>query len=182
MKITILNGNPDGRNTDFDLFIEKLSIFLDKEQKKVRHLKLRGMDIKYCNGCWGCWVKTPGECQFPDDSKTVCEEVINSDLVLFASPMIMGFTSALLKKTMDKLIPLLHPYIEFVRKECHHRKRYDKYPKIGLLLDKTGADEEDVAITVSIFERFALNFKNRLNFVEYTTHPVQEVMNEINNL
>jgi multimeric flavodoxin WrbA len=140
------------------------------------------MDITYCNGCWGCWVKTPGECQVPDDAETVREETINSDLVLFASPMIMRFTSALLKKTMDKLIPLLHPYIELVRKECHHRKRYDKYPKIALLLDKTGADEEDVSITVSIFERFALNFKNRLNFVEYTTNPVQEVIDEINNL
>ena len=182
MKITILNGNPDGRNTHFDLFIEKLSIFLDKEQKEVKHLKLRSMDIKYCRGCWGCWVKTPGECLVPDDSKIVCAEAVNSDLVLFASPMIMGFTSALLKKTMDKMIPLVHPYIEIVQKECHHRKRYDKYPKFALLLDKTGADEEDVAITVSIFERVSLNLKDRLNFVAYTTNPVQEVMNEINNL
>lgn len=182
MKITILNGNPDGRNKDFDMFIEKLSIFLEKEHKKVKHLKLRGMDIKYCKGCWGCWVKKPGQCLVPDDSKIVCEETINSDLVLFASPLIMGFTSALLKKTMDKMIPLLHPYIEIVQGECHHRGRYDKYPKIALLLDKNGVDEEDIAITVSIFERFALNFKGELNFVGYITNPVQEVMNEINNL
>ncbi len=182
MKITIINGNPDGRNKAFDIFIEKLSIFLEKEHKTVTHLKLRRMDIKYCTGCFGCWVKTPGQCLVPDDSKIVCEEAINSDVVLFASPMIMGFTSALLKNAMDKMIPLLLPYTEFVQKESHHRKRYEKYPKLALLLDKTGVDEDDIAITVSIFERAALNFKDRLNFVAYITNPVQEVMNEINNL
>lgn len=183
MKITILNGNPDGRNKDFDLFIEKLCIFLEKERHKVKHLKLRGMDIKYCTGCWGCWVKTPGECLFPDDSRTVCEESINSDLVLFASPIIMGFTSALLKKTMDKMIPLVHPYIELVQKECHHKVRYDKYPRLGLLFEKTGqTDDEDIAITVSLFERLSLNFKSQLSLVWDTAKPVQEFIDEINNL
>jgi multimeric flavodoxin WrbA len=183
MRITILNGNPDGRNKDFDLFIEKLSIFLEKEQHKVKHLKLRGMDIKPCTGCWGCWVRTPGECLTPDDSRVVCDESINCDLLLFASPIIMGFVSAVLKKAMEKMIPLIHPYIELVHKECHHRRRYDKYPRLGLLLDKTDqADDEDIAITVSIFERVSLNFKSQLSFVGDTTKPIQEVIDEINTI
>jgi len=181
MNITILNGNPDGRNKNFDLFLEKLHIFLEKEQHTVKHLKLRSMDIKYCTGCWGCWVKTPGKCLFPDEADTVCSETIHSHLVLLASPIIMGFTSTLLKKAMDKMIPLVHPYIEFVRKESHHRKRYDKYPLFGLLLEKNDkADEEDIAIISSIFERFTLNLKSTLRFVSFTNNPIQEVMNEIN--
>ncbi len=183
MKITILNGNPDGRNKNFDLFLEKLNIFLEKEQHTVKHLKLRNMDIKYCTGCWGCWVKTPGKCLFPDESATVCSETIHSHLVLLASPIIMGFTSTLLKKAMDKLIPLVHPYIEFVHKESHHRKRYKKYPLFGLLLEKSDkSDEEDIAIISSIFERFTLNLKSTLRFVMFTHNPVQEVMNEINTI
>jgi hypothetical protein len=95
----------------------------------------------------------------------------------------MGFTSALLKKAMDKMIPLVHPYIEFVQKESHHRKRYDKYPLFGLLLEKSDkADEEDIAITSSIFKRFTLNLKSTLRFVMFTNNPVQEVIHEISTI
>ena len=183
MRITILNGNPDGRNKDFDLYIEKLCIFLEKEQHKVKHLKLRGMDIKQCTGCWGCWVKTPGECLIRDDARIVCDESINSDLLLFASPIIMGFVSAILKRTMEKMIPLILPYLELVQKECHHKSRYEKYPLLGVLLDKAGqADDEDVAITVSMFERLSINFKSQLSLVGDTAKPIQEVIDEINNI
>ena len=95
--------------------------------------------------------------------------------------MIMGFASALIKKTQDKLIPLVHPYIDFVQGECHHRKRYDVYPKLGLLLEKTsGTDEEDIEITTDMFKRFAINLKSELALAVQTTQPYLEVSDAIN--
>ncbi len=72
-------------------------------------------------------MQTPGECVAKDDSALVCRELVRSDLALFASPVIMGFPSALLKKTGEKLIPLIHPYFAIDRGEVHHRARYDHY-------------------------------------------------------
>jgi len=40
----------------------------------------------------------------------------------------MGFLSSLMKNTMDRNIPLVHPHLEEVDGEVHHKKRYDKYP------------------------------------------------------
>lgn len=186
MRITLLNGTPaDARYKNFELFLEKLAIYLDKDRHTVTNLKLRNMDIKYCTGCFGCWVKTPGECLTADDSRTVRRESVNCDLLVFASPIIMGFTSAILKKTMDKMIPLVHPYIEIVEKECHHRKRYDKYPPLGLILDRpvdNRTDDEDIAITRKIFERLSLNFRSTLQFVAFDHTPMEEVINEINHI
>jgi multimeric flavodoxin WrbA len=183
MKITILNGNPDGKNNHFDQFLEKLFVSLEKENHTVWKLELRNMDINYCTGCWGCWVKTPGKCVIHDDSDIVCDKAIYSDLVIFASPLIMGFISAVLKKTMDRLIPLLHPYIEFVEKECHHRKRYDKYPVLGLILDKNHKNlHQDITITTDIFKRFSLNFRSKLQFTGFAGNPLQEVIDEINHI
>jgi len=186
MQITILNGTPaDARYKNFELFLEKLAIYLDKDRHSVTLLKLRNMDIKYCNGCFGCWVKTPGECLTADDSRTVRRESINCDLLVFASPIIMGFTSAILKKTMDKMIPLVHPYIEIVEKECHHRKRYDKYPPLGLILDRpmdNRTDDEDIAITRKIFERLSLNLRSTLRFVIFDQTRIEEVVDEINHI
>ena len=104
MQITILNGNPDVDNTLFDDYLKRLSDALASDGHTVTAFELRAMDIKYCNGCWGCWVKTPGECAVKDESRDVRRAAIHSDLVLWASPVIMGFYSALLKKVADKFI------------------------------------------------------------------------------
>ncbi len=183
MKITILNGNPCTDNLTFDNYLQELSQRLEASQHSVSSFKLRDMNIKYCTGCFGCWVKTPGECVTKDDSATIRHEYINSDFVLFASPVIMGFISAVLKKTQDKLIPLLLPYFEMVHGEVHHQRRYDNYPRIGLLLEKgSDTDEEDIEIISDIYGRTAINLKTSFCFSRLTSDPVEEVANEINSI
>ena len=121
---------------------------LESSDHTVKNLQLRDMDIRYCIGYFGCWIKTPGECSnTADDTKVVRREYINSDLVIFASPVMVGFTSTLLKRTHDNLLPLLMPYIRLYEGESHHVPRYDKYPLISLLIQPDGkTDAEDIEI------------------------------------
>ena len=100
MNIVILDGNPDSQNNAFEAYIADLVNALRAKQHEAAVLPLREMDIKYCTGCFGCWVKTPGQCVVRDDSHTVCRAMINSDFTLWAAPLRMGFLSALLKKVM----------------------------------------------------------------------------------
>ena len=121
MRITILNGSPNADNITFDDYLKSLCNLLESNNHTVNVLTLRDMDIRYCIGCFGCWVKTPGDCSnAADDTRDVRREYINSDFVLFASPIIMGFTSALLKRAHERLIPLLLPYSRFFDGESHH--------------------------------------------------------------
>jgi hypothetical protein len=183
VNVTILNGNPNADNVKFDSYLKNLSDLLESGNHTVTLLKLREMEIKYCTGCFGCWIKTPGKCVVSDDMRDMRRAYIHSDLVLFASPVIMGFTSALLKKAHDKLIPLLHPYFEFVQNEVHHLSRYEKYPLMGLLLEKDkNTDEEDIKIISDIYRRDAINFKTSFRFVKLTSDPMEEVANEINSI
>ena len=183
MKILILNGNPDPNNEPLENYLTDLSAELVPLQNEVRQIKLRDLNIRYCTGCWGCWVKTPGICVFPDDLQEVCRAYIHSDFVLMASPVSMGFTSALLKKAQDRLIGLLHPYFEFVENETHHYKRYDKYPKTGLLLERSPTtDDEDIQITKDLFRRFSLNFKTQLAFFGLTAQDTKEVARAIDSI
>lgn len=183
MKILILDGNPDPNNASFEDYLADLTEEMHALDNEVRQIKLRDLNIRYCTGCWGCWVKTPGECVFPDDSQEVCREYIHSDFVLMASPVKMGFTTALLKKTQDRIIGLLHPYLEFVENECHHHKRYDEYPKNGLLLEKSqNTDDEDIQIMKDMYSRFSLNFKTELVFFGLTAQDVKEVARAIDNI
>jgi multimeric flavodoxin WrbA len=182
MKIAILNGNPAEENLPFDQYLRNLQVKLTSRGNQCELLTLRELDADYCTGCWSCWVKTPGRCIFADDSDLVCRAVINSDFVLFASPIMMGFLSAVLKKFMDKLIPLVHPYTTVVQGEAHHRRRYaaKDYPLGGLLLEKTpGTDNEDIQIIQAIQARTMLNLRTRNVFTMLTDQAVEDVMDAI---
>jgi len=114
IKITLLNGNQNPDNQKFEDYLNGLVKLLELSGNSVVHFKLRKMEILPCRGCFGCWLKTPGQCIFKDDSRDICREAINSDFLLFAAPLVMGFPSAFLKIAMDTLIPLLLPFIGLV--------------------------------------------------------------------
>jgi hypothetical protein len=182
MKITILNGSPGENKFLLDDYLLKLQRIITAKAHTSEILTLRELKADYCTGCWSCWVKTPGLCVFNDDSHKVCRAVINADFVLFASPVIMGFFSAVMKKFMDKLIPLVHPYVTVVQGEAHHWHRYAPrdYPLGGVLLEKTpDTDDEDIDIIQAIHSRTMLNLKTRNVFTLLINQPVEDVADAI---
>ena len=178
MEITILNGNPR-EGSRFDAYLEELRGVLETSENQVKIFSLRDSQLHHCIGCFGCWVKTPGKCVHKDDGPELLTAIINADLVIFASPLIMGFTSALLKKAMDRSIPLIHPHFEIVSGEVHHRKRYSEYPALGVIIESEGSTD-DLELVKDVFSRFAINFKSGLNFCMTTEIGVEEAANEIN--
>ncbi len=179
MRITILNGEPDSLS-GFDNFLHKVAQRLAASGHSVTTIELRELDLKGCSGCWGCWVKTPGECVKRDDSATVCRAAIGAELLVLASPVIMGYTSALLKRAADQMIPLVHPYLVIEGGEMHHRARYASYPEFGLLLGAgEDTDAEDIEITTAMWGRMARNLKSRLVFAAVASRSAEEVADEI---
>jgi len=179
MPITILNGEPEAASA-FDAYLHEIAGRLAEQGHAVTTLELRELDLKGCSGCWGCWVKTPGECQKRDQSATVCREAIGAELLLLASPMTMGFTTALLKRAADQMIPLIHPYFEIEGGEAHHRARYARYPRFGLLLGAAGgSDAEDLEIATAMWARMARNMKSKLVFTAVANRSAQEVADEL---
>ncbi|HSV57023.1 MAG TPA: hypothetical protein VLH39_07965, partial [Magnetospirillaceae bacterium] len=71
------------------------------------------------------------------------------------------------------------PYIELVRGECHHRKRYEKYPELGLILEPKAEDgQADLDGVHRLFERFALNLRSPLAFFSTTGGNTEEAIRE----
>lgn len=180
MKVLILNGNPDPDKGKMDSYLVRLQEQLSAAGHDVKVVMLRDLKIGYCTGCFNCWLKTPGICTIQDDAIGITRQYIASDHVILASPLIAGFPSALLKSAMDRNICLVHPHLEDVAGEVHHKKRYDKYPLLSYLLEKEATtDDEDIAIATDIFRRQAVNVWTRLGFVHFTETPVKEVIHAI---
>jgi len=183
MRITILDGCPSESKNSFSGYIEELANGLKNEGHEVTLFDLKKLDYGPCIGCFDCWLKTPGLCRFNDDAASICRSYISSDIVIAASPLIGGFPSALLKNAMDRLIPLVHPHLESIDTEVHHKKRYDSYPDISLLLEKEEfTDAEDISIISDIFKRLSINVRANMAFLKTTDSPIEEVINEINSI
>ena len=181
MKITILNGAFEDSGT-FEEYLEKLVEFLSKMKNEIQYFKLRDLEIKQCMGCFGCWVETPGECIVPDDTVKIRRAAVNSDLLIFASPLILGFTTSILKKAIDKMIPSVHPYFTIRAGEIHHKKRYKTYPLLGVLIEKEiDTDKEDLEIVRAIYERVAIEMATSLVFFDSDEKPPEEVAYAITN-
>jgi multimeric flavodoxin WrbA len=178
MKITILNGNPVP--AQFDAYLAQLASALETAGHTVTQIDLRDIPLRYCVGCWGCWVKTPGQCRSCDASLDMDRAVIQSEFTLWAAPLKMGFPAELLKTALDKHLPLIHPYVEVAYSEAHHLRRYPRSPRVGLLLEKEATtDDQDLQIIRDIHCRTAINFKTRLEFMLTTDTSTSEVAQRI---
>jgi hypothetical protein len=183
MDITLLNGIPEGYAGGMNGYVEKLVDTLRKCGHKVNDLSLKDLGLKYCTGCFGCFVKTPGLCLIMDDADSVCRAFIQSNLVLMISPVIMGFTSALLKRAQDRIIPLALPYVEVYDGEMHHPARYEKMPLFALLIEKgPDTDDEDLDIIRSTYDRIAINAHTKMAFTCLTDYPIEEVCHAIDRI
>lgn len=179
MRITILNGDPDSAS-GFQNYLRAVSDRLMDSGHAVTTLDLAELDLKGCSGCFGCWVKTPGKCVKRDDSERVCRAAIEADLLLLASPLVMGFTTVLLKRAADQMIQIVHPYFVVEGGEAHHLARYARYPKFGLLVGADGgSDAEDIEITTAMWKRTARNLKSRMVFTAVANRAPEEVADEI---
>ena len=165
-KIVILNGDPENDSSPVNDSVQKLTENLLTEGAEIQTFNLRKLDVKQCAGCFDCWLKSPGICRYNDDAKDVLREIIKADLLIFASPLIMGMYSAVLKKFQDRMMPIIHPYLEIVNNEFHHRKRYESYPAIGFVYYENDASREEIENVEFIHKRIALNMHSELRLFE----------------
>lgn len=177
-RIVILNGIADERFAEYEMGLND-AIAARAGELDVRYFRLRDMDIRYCTGCWNCWVKSPGVCMHKDDMPEVYREIMAADLFLLLSPLSMGFVNSLTKKTCDRLIPLIHPYFELVDGETHHMKRYEICPEMGFILIEPEKSDTDYANVHEILRRLSINLRTTLTVAGRTGTSREEAIHAI---
>jgi len=95
----------------------------------VETFKLKNYDINHCTGCYTCWTKTPGECISKDDMTMLRKKYREADLVVFASPLYIFNVTGIMKDFMDRLLPVLQPYMLMDKKG--YIKHPDRFPEKG---------------------------------------------------
>ena len=80
--------------------------------------------IKSCVGCFGCWIKEPGECVIKDGYEKMGALIHKADEVTVISRYTYGGFSSFIKNVFDRSIGFVLPYFEIRKGEMHHKKRY----------------------------------------------------------
>jgi multimeric flavodoxin WrbA len=156
MNALILNGELAG-SSDLNPILEILEGEL-KSAGDVETVRLHERNIKTCIGCFRCWDTSPGECFQKDDAPQIVRRVIQSDLVMFLTPLTFGGYSSELKKIIERMLGLLQPGMQIYRGETHHLPRYKRYPSIMAVAIADGPDDEEIEIFRKLGERHSLNF------------------------
>ena len=180
MKALVLNGvGKDTRRLDRigKLIVQELWSL----QWEVENLILRDIEIAPCMGCFGCWVQTPGVCVIDDNAREITRKIIQSDLVLYFTPITFGGYSSELKKALDRSISLVSPFFTRINGEVHHQKRYVYAPKLLGMGILHRPDEESKRIFKTLISRNAINLHNpahaaRVVYEDQTESEIQGVI------
>jgi multimeric flavodoxin WrbA len=141
---------------------------------QVAAYRLRDHPIADCLGCFGCWIKTPGQCVINDSAREIADKMCLSDLTIYVTPVVFGGYSYELKKVLDRQICTILPFFKTINGELHHPQRYDKIGKlaaIGVLPAPNSASEE-------IFK--TLLYRNSIN--KQASHQAAEIVYDTDTL
>ena len=174
----------DNRVSDsVNTYMEKFNKDRFSSNDNIKIFNLGEMTVNQCVGCFSCWLKTPGECIFKDSMEEVYFEVVKADIMIFVSPVKTGFVSGRIKTLMDRLIPLILPDFKIINNEFHHKERYESYPELVMILERTEKTEDtDINIIKKFFERFSLNFHSKTEIFDVSGMEKEELKNVAGNI
>lgn len=125
MKTLIL----DGSHAQDTLAINLIHT-LRKQLPDAEVITVRDQKIGNCAGDFFCWVRSPGICNTDDDNRLIAASIMQSDLLIYLTPVTFGGYSSALKRMVDHQIQNISPFFKSVHGETHHQKRYKRYPNM----------------------------------------------------
>ncbi len=101
--VFIVSSSPrkDGNS---DMLAEEFAKGARDAGHAVQKINVRDLDMKFCSGCLYC--HSAKKCAINDDMNALYQDVRNSDVLVFASPVYYYSVSGQLKTFLDRLNPL----------------------------------------------------------------------------
>jgi len=131
MKITVFNGSPRKEKSTTQIMVESFLKGAGEAGGEGETVFLAEKNIKPCQGCMNCWLKTPGQCSIRDDMAELLRKSLDSQLVVFASPVYVGGVTGIMKNFIDRLIPIADPHIGINEEgKAYHPNRWAMPPVV----------------------------------------------------
>jgi len=175
MNITVINGSPRMSKGYTSQILEPLMEGMRNAKAEVTLLYSSKLKIKPCTGEFHCWFKNPGECILKDDMQSVYKLLIDSDILILATPVYIPLPGNM-QKLINRLLPLMEPILE--SKNGRTRARFHdniKIKKIMLVATSGWWELGNFNTVMHIVEEIAANFN--VEFGDSVLRPHSTAMN-----
>ena len=113
---------------------EKLLSALRREGITCDVYDIEAEQLRACVGCFGCWVKTPGECVIRgDQAAEISRALVQSDLFVLLTPVVYGSVSPAIKRILDRSIGIILPFFRTRNGQMHHALRYREIASLAYI-------------------------------------------------
>ena len=126
MKILAIGGSPKKGNT-YSVLNEIKENYPDIDYNL---LMLKDVNLEHCKGCYTCVRFGEEKCPLKDDRDMILKEILDSDGVIFATPVYVNSATSLMKN-----------FIERFGYEGHRPRFYDKFAMLIAVCGMFGAKE-----------------------------------------
>ena len=166
MKVLALNSSPRANGeSKTEIMLNSLVTGMQAAGADVEVVNLRKKKINNCAGCFTCWTKTPGVCIHKDDmSRELFAKWLQSDMVIYASPLYHFTVNAEMKAFIERTLPILQPFFLGHNGRTRHPLR-QKHPRL-VMLSVAGFPEN------AVFDQLS----SWINFIYSGTHQSENAL------
>lgn len=122
-------------------------------------------NIHHCLGCFGCWIKTPGQCVIKDEYSNIGQLLSRCDELILISKCTYGGFSPFIKNVLDRAISYISPYFVTRNGEMHHKRRYDNVISISAYFYGEDITQSEKETAESLVIANAVNFDGKVKDV-----------------
>ena len=110
MKICAVNSSPRGKNGNTYRILNSMKKGAEECGADFEIINLSEKNIRMCVGCLHCWDKYDDSeitCVLKDDEVGILKQMLDSDLIILASPLYYETISGLMKMFVERMV-ILH--------------------------------------------------------------------------
>ena len=139
MNLLIMNGSPRGEASNSLQLARAFAAGISQAvQPQRRELQLNQLNVQPCRGCFACWRSTPGQCCLRDDMGQIIEALLWADVTLWSFPLYYYSVPGSLKTVIDRMLPMVLPFMDRNATHGGHPSRYDMSGKRNVLISTCG--------------------------------------------
>ncbi len=159
MKVFIISDS-EFQTGVYERLNELLKGILSEKGAEVTEKLVEKGELAHCMGCFGCWLKKPGECVIDDGISEINRTSMTSDAVIYLCPIVFGQFSANMKDVFDRWLPNMLPFFE-TRPDgsTMHPPRYKDYPISIIIGYGEDLSEEDARLFKDITKLHRRSFE-----------------------
>jgi multimeric flavodoxin WrbA len=168
VKITIYYGSIHKKRGNTYVIINEFAEGAKEAGAEVEVVLLAEKEIKNCLACLKCWTKTPGRCVLEDDMAELLKKFMKSDVAVMATPVYVHNVTGIMKTFLDRMTPITDPHLlKMENGYTGHFKRYDEYPKFGVIATGGFPEQKCCEFVSQYFNRVAVDLYSEVLFEIY---------------